>query len=73
MLGKQLDKEVEVVIVDTVAALITYDGECTTGLIRDGGVHKLGWGLPCETRWQYSSGYWEYGGRQSELLHLGEE
>ena len=73
MLGKQLDKDVEVVIVDTVAALITYDGECTTGLIRDG-VVQVGLGMPCETRWQYSSGYWEYyGGRQSELLHLGEE
>lgn len=44
MLGKQLDKDVEVVIVDTVAALITYDGECTTGLIRDG-VVQVGLGV----------------------------
>ena len=45
VLGEQLDKvvkEVGLVIVDSVAALIRYDGEFTTGLLRGGMVHKLG-------------------------------
>lgn len=45
VLGDQLDKvisEVGMVIVDSIAALVRYDGELNTGLLRGGVVHKLG-------------------------------
>ena len=45
VLGDQLDrvaKEVALVVVDSVAATIRYDGDFTTGLERGGMVHKIG-------------------------------
>lgn len=45
VLGDQLDKvakEVALVIVDSVAAVIRYDGDFTTGLLKGEIVHKLG-------------------------------
>jgi len=45
VLSDQLDKvisSVGLVIVDSIAALVRYDGELTTGLLRGGMVHKLG-------------------------------
>jgi len=45
VLGDQLDKVIKsvgLVIVDSIAALVRYDGELTTGLLRGGVVHKLG-------------------------------
>eukprot|EP00092_Neocalanus_flemingeri_P037317 GFUD01040640.1.p1 GENE.GFUD01040640.1~~GFUD01040640.1.p1 ORF type:complete len:444 (+),score=140.61 GFUD01040640.1:76-1407(+) len=45
VLGDQLDRvarEVALVVVDSVAATIRYDGDFTTGLLRGGMVHKVG-------------------------------
>ena len=45
VLGDQLDKvisSVGLVIVDSIAALVRYDGDLTSGLLRGGMVHRLG-------------------------------